>query len=109
MKALGFVGRIAALGGLLLLANCSEQEVVAPLPSLSGSEDAVFLCRDEAGVGHPYSDCPDRDSTDDTKAAKPGAAEPLSAKRSGWMKLSPLKACSRSTGPYMCTPHSLQA
>jgi hypothetical protein len=37
---------------------------------LSGSEDAVFLCRDEAGVGHPYSDCPDRDSTDDTNAAK---------------------------------------
>jgi hypothetical protein len=70
MKALGFVGRVSALCGLLLLANCSEQEVVAALPSLSASEDAVFLCRDEAGVGRPYADCPDRDSADDGNAAK---------------------------------------
>jgi len=70
VKALGFVARVSALCGLLLLANCSEQEVAQDIPSLSGSEDAVFLCRDEAGVGHPYSDCPDRNSADDTDAAK---------------------------------------
>jgi hypothetical protein len=70
VKALGFVGRVFALGGLLLLCDCSEQQVVAELRSLSGSEDAVFLCRDEAGVGHPYSDCPDRDISDDATAAK---------------------------------------
>lgn len=70
MKVSGFVRRVSALGGLVLLSACSEQEVVMELPSLSGSEDAVFLCRDEAGVGHPYSDCPDRDSADDGNAAK---------------------------------------
>jgi len=60
------LGRVFALFGLALLAGCSDQSVVATLRSLSGSEDAVFLCRDEAGVGHPYSDCPDRDVNDDT-------------------------------------------
>jgi hypothetical protein len=56
--------------GLSFLCNCSEQEVLATLPSLSGSEDAVFVCRDEAGLGHPYSDCPDRNADDDTNLAK---------------------------------------
>ncbi|CAI2933625.1 protein of unknown function [Aminobacter niigataensis] len=46
---------------------------------------------------------------DETKAAKPGSAQPASWKRSGWMKSRPLKAWSRSTGPYMCTPQPLQA
>ena len=46
---------------------------------------------------------------DETKAAKPGGDQPLSSKRSGWMKSSPLNAWSRSTGPYMWTPHSVQA
>lgn len=49
---------------------CSEQEVVAQLRSLSASEDALFLCRDDAGNGHPYTDCPDRDSTDDLDPKK---------------------------------------
>jgi len=70
VSALGFVRRAAALAGLLALVNCTEQEVVATLPSLSGSEDAVFLCRDAAGVGHPYTDCPDRDGRDDGDASK---------------------------------------
>lgn len=70
MKVSALLGRVSALFGLLWLSNCSEQEVVTELPSLSASEDAVFLCRDEAGVGHPYSDCPDRNSADDGDAAK---------------------------------------
>ena len=70
MNGLALFGRVLALCGLVSLCNCSEQEVVAELRSLSGSEDAVFLCRDDAGVGHPYSDCPDRDSADDTQASK---------------------------------------
>jgi len=70
VNGLGLVGRVLALCGLVFLCNCSEQEVVAELRSLSGSEDAVFLCRDEAGVGHPYSDCPDRDIADDAQASK---------------------------------------
>jgi hypothetical protein len=70
VNGLGLLGRVLALCGLVFLCNCSEQEVVAELRSLSGSEDAVFLCRDEAGVGHPYSDCPDRDSADDAQASK---------------------------------------
>lgn len=70
MKVLELVQRLAALCGLVLLAGCSEQTVLAELRSLSGSEDAVFLCRDENGLGHPYSDCPDRDSSDDLNAAK---------------------------------------
>lgn len=70
MNGLALVGRVLALCGLVSLCNCSEQEVVSELRSLSGSEDAVFLCRDAAGVGHPYSDCPDRDSADDAQASK---------------------------------------
>ena len=70
MKAVGLLGRVAALFGLLLLCDCSEQQVAAELRSLSGSEDAVFLCRDEAGVGHPFADCPDRDTADDANDAK---------------------------------------
>lgn len=62
--------RQALLLGLCLLFNCSEQEVVAELRSLQGSEDAVFVCRDASGVGRPYTDCPDRDGTDDSDAAK---------------------------------------
>jgi hypothetical protein len=61
---------VGLLLGLSLLCNCSEQEVIASLPALSGSEDAVFVCRDEAGLGHPYSDCPDRNADDDTNSAK---------------------------------------
>jgi hypothetical protein len=56
--------RVGALIALTLLCNCSEREVIAELRSLSGSEDAVFVCRDEAGLGHPYSDCPDRNADD---------------------------------------------
>ncbi|HEX2873737.1 MAG TPA: hypothetical protein VHP33_20920 [Polyangiaceae bacterium] len=70
MNVLTLCQRVGALLALTLLCNCSEQEVVAELRSLSGSEDAVFVCRDEAGLGHPYSDCPDRNTTDDTNAAK---------------------------------------
>ena len=70
MKVLTVLKRVSALLALTLLCNCSEQEVLATLPALSGSEDAVFLCRDEAGLGHPYSDCPDRNTDDDTNAAK---------------------------------------
>lgn len=70
MKLLTVLKRVSALLALTLLCNCSEQEVVAQLRSLSGSEDAVFVCRDEAGLGHPYSDCPDRNADDDTNAAK---------------------------------------
>lgn len=54
----------------LLLAGCSQNNTVAELRSLSASEKAVFLCRDDAGNGHPYADCPDRDTTDDTDPAK---------------------------------------
>lgn len=50
--------------------GCSEAEVVSELRSLQGSEDAVFLCRDADGVGHPFSECPDRDATDDADASK---------------------------------------
>jgi hypothetical protein len=56
--------------GLCLLFNCSEQEVVAELHSLQGSEDAVFVCRDASGAGHPYTDCPDREDADDSNASK---------------------------------------
>lgn len=56
-----------AVLGLASLAACSDQKVAAELRSLSGSEDAVFLCRDDTGAGHPYSDCPDRDATNDEK------------------------------------------
>ena len=70
MKVLPLLKRVGALLALTLLCNCSEQEVVAELRSLSGSEDAVFVCRDEAGLGHAYSDCPDRNSLDDTNDAK---------------------------------------
>ncbi len=71
MKAAHWLARLGALGGLVVLGGaCSEQTVVAELRSLSGSEDAVFLCRDEAGVGHPYSDCPDRDRSDDSNDSK---------------------------------------
>jgi hypothetical protein len=62
--------RVLALGSLPLLFGCSEQQVVAELRSLSGSEDAVFLCRDADGVGHPYSDCPDRDSSNDDEPSQ---------------------------------------
>jgi hypothetical protein len=64
------LARLSALFGLVVLTGCSEQQVVAELRSLSGSEDAVFICRDQAGVGHPYADCPDRDRTDDDDDAK---------------------------------------
>jgi hypothetical protein len=70
VKVPAVVVRSLSLVGLTLLAGCSEQSVVAELRSLSGSEDAVFLCRDERGVGHPYADCPDRDSNDDTNKAR---------------------------------------
>lgn len=62
--------RLFALGGLPLLFGCTEQQVVAELRSLSASEDAVFLCRDANGVGHPYSDCPDRDTSNDDRPSE---------------------------------------
>ncbi|HKY39704.1 MAG TPA: hypothetical protein VJN18_27390 [Polyangiaceae bacterium] len=55
---------------LALLSGCTEAEVVAKLPSLQGSEDALFVCRDADGQGHPFSDCPDRDATDDDEASQ---------------------------------------
>ncbi len=70
MKLADTVFRALLLVGAVLLCCCSEQQVVAELRSLSGSEDAVFLCRDANGEGHPYSDCPDRDASDDEKKAK---------------------------------------
>jgi hypothetical protein len=54
----------------LLLVGCTEAEVVADLPSLQGSEDAVFLCRDANGMGRPFADCPDRDGRDDESKDK---------------------------------------
>src|SRR5262245_398876 len=64
--------RLALVGvGLFLgLSACQEAEVVAELSSLQGSEDAVFVCRDASGVGHPFSDCPDRDGSDDDQKDK---------------------------------------
>lgn len=56
--------------GLVGVSGCSQQEVVAQLRSLSASEDAVFICRDGNGNGHPFSDCPDRDLTDDADKAR---------------------------------------
>jgi hypothetical protein len=70
VNGLPLFARFLALCGLVFLCDCSEREVVGELRSLSGSEDAVFLCRDEAGVGHPYSDCPDRNSADDAQPSK---------------------------------------
>jgi hypothetical protein len=70
VKLADTVFRALLLLGAIFLCCCSEQQVVAELRSLSGSEDAVFLCRDANGEGHPYSDCPDRDATDDAKKAK---------------------------------------
>ncbi|HVY27777.1 MAG TPA: hypothetical protein VHB79_14580 [Polyangiaceae bacterium] len=63
---------LALCAGALLAPTlgCSDQEVVAQLRSLSASEDALFLCRDDAGNGHPYAECPDRDTTDDLKPGK---------------------------------------
>ena len=46
---------------------------------------------------------------DETKAAKPGAAQPSSSESSVWTKSSPLKAWSVSMRPYMCTPQPVQA
>ncbi len=57
------------LGGLALF-GCSEQETVAELFSLAASEDAVFLCRDASGAGHPFSECPDYDGSDDADPSK---------------------------------------
>jgi len=62
--------RVVGVAALALVGGCSQNDVVAELRSLSGSEDAVFLCRDSAGNGHPYSDCPDRDTSDDADPAK---------------------------------------
>ncbi len=53
--------------GLFGLLGCSEQEVVAELRSLQGSEDVTFICRDANGNGRPLSECPDRDSSDDAQ------------------------------------------
>lgn len=69
MKVFESLRRAVVFGGLLSLLGCSEQEVVAQLRSLSASEDVVFLCRDANGNGHPFSDCPDRDSSDDADGA----------------------------------------
>jgi hypothetical protein len=60
--------RVLAGLGLSLATGCTQSDVVAELRSLSGSEAAVFLCRDGAGVGHPYTDCPDRNLDDDLLA-----------------------------------------
>lgn len=58
------------LGAAVLLGACTEQQPAQELRSLSGSEDAVFLCRDGSGVGRPYSDCPDRNTDDDDVPAR---------------------------------------
>jgi hypothetical protein len=65
----GLKGLLASLT-LALLSGCTEAEVVAELRSLQGSEDAVFLCRDADGNGHPFSECPDRDLTNDDDDSK---------------------------------------
>ncbi len=70
MKLADYVFRASLLLGAVLLCCCSQQQVAAELRSLSGSEDAVFLCRDANGDGHPYADCPDRDATDNGNQAK---------------------------------------
>jgi hypothetical protein len=51
--------------GLATLSGCTERQPAQELRSLSGSEKAVFLCRDASGRGRPYSDCPDRNKEDD--------------------------------------------
>lgn len=63
---------LALLGslGLSVLGGCSQTDVVSELRSLSGSEDTVFVCRDATGKGHPISDCPDPDTSDDDEAEK---------------------------------------
>ncbi len=68
MKSL--FGTLLALGGLALLGGCTERQSAQELRSLSASEDAVFLCRAADGVGHPYSDCPDRNKEDDDDPAR---------------------------------------
>ncbi|HYQ18284.1 MAG TPA: hypothetical protein VEQ58_21060, partial [Polyangiaceae bacterium] len=70
MKLRDLAQRAMGVVALGLLSACSQNDVIAELRSLSGSEDAVFLCRDGAGNGHPYSDCPDRDTSDDADPAK---------------------------------------
>jgi len=61
---------LLALLGLAALSGCTERQPAQELRSLSGSEDAVFLCRDGSGVGRPYSDCPDRNTDDDDVPAR---------------------------------------
>jgi hypothetical protein len=62
-------GLLATLA-LALLSGCTEAEVVAELRSLQASEDAVFLCRDADGNGHPFSECPDRDFTNNDDSSQ---------------------------------------
>jgi hypothetical protein len=64
------LGALALVGAGLSLGACSEQETVAELRSLAASEDAVFLCRDATGLGHPFSECPDYDGSDDVDPSK---------------------------------------
>ncbi len=68
-RGVSLPGLLAPLA-LALLSGCTEAEVVAELRSLQGSEDAVFVCRDADGQGHPFSECPDRDATDDEDASQ---------------------------------------
>lgn len=70
MTAFRKLARLVVTLGLGLASGCSRSDVVSELRSLSGSEDAVFLCRDAAGNGHPYSDCPDRNTDDDDDPAR---------------------------------------
>ncbi|RYZ09563.1 MAG: hypothetical protein EOO73_04520 [Myxococcales bacterium] len=58
---------VLALLGLVVLSGCTERQPAQELRSLSGSEKAVFLCRDASGVGRPFSDCPDRNTDDDDR------------------------------------------
>lgn len=61
---------LVTLAAIAALPACSEQETVAELRSLAASEDAVFICRDADGNGHPFSDCPDYDAADDADPTK---------------------------------------
>lgn len=70
MSARWLAERLLVLAGLGLLAGCSENDVQAELRSLQSSEDAVFVCRDLNGDGHPMTDCPDLDASDDADPSK---------------------------------------
>lgn len=70
MKWRELTTRLVAVLGLTVLGGCSQADVVSELRSLSGSGETVFLCRADSGEGHPFTDCPDHDASDDLDPSK---------------------------------------